>query len=33
MDTIKGRKKMENEMKAGYEFDELKFGPRDSKRK
>ena len=33
MDTIKGRKKMENDMKAGYEIEELNFGPRDSKRK
>ena len=33
MDTIKGRKKMENDMKAGYELEELNFGPRDSKRK
>ena len=33
MDTIKGRKRMENAMKAGYEIDELNFGPRDSKRK
>ena len=33
MDTIKGRKRMENTMKAGYEIDELNFGPRDSKRK
>ena len=32
-DTIKGRKRMENDMKAGYEINELNIGPRDSKRK
>ena len=31
--TFEGRKRMENAMKAGYEIDELNFGPRDSKRK
>ena len=33
MDTIKGRKKIENVMKAENEIGELTYGPRDSKRK